>query len=155
MTMTASGVAKLIEECGELTQILGKKLAYWHTDDHPDGQGLISERIMEEMGDVRAALDFVAEQLGLSSVIIDARRRSKLNTFRGWHAEIDNNDLAIDRPLAGGALQAGEPYRRVAGDMICETCHKPYWKHGRELRTLESSEETYLVRLCDGTLGKT
>lgn len=97
MTMTAAGVAKLIEECGELQQILGKKLAYWYTDEHPDGQGSIDKRIQDEMADVSAAMLFVQGQLGLDRTTIARRARAKLNLFGRWHAQLDNNDHAIDR----------------------------------------------------------
>ena len=96
MTMTAAGVAKLIEECGELTQILGKKLAYWHTDAHPDGKGSIAQRIQEEMADVQAAIYFVAVHLDLDHEAIEKRTRDKINLFGTWHAQIDNNDQGID-----------------------------------------------------------
>lgn len=97
MTMTAAGVAKLIEECGELQQILGKKLAYWHTDDHPDGKGSISARIQEEMGDVLAAIRFVALRLDLDFVAIEARDEAKYRLFSTWHRQLENNDQGIDR----------------------------------------------------------
>ena len=100
MTMTASGVAKLIEECGELTQILGKKLAYWHTDEHPDGKP-IHARIQEEMGDVLAAIWFTAQELGLDQRAIQDRAVAKRKLFDTWQAQIDNNDFAIDgNPIA-------------------------------------------------------
>lgn len=106
MTMTASGVAKLIEEVGELQtelgqlqQILGKKLAYWHTDDRPDGNGSIRQRIEDEMGDVRAAIMFVTEQLGLDRQRIHHRVDRKTALFDTWQDQIDNNDLAIDRQV--------------------------------------------------------
>lgn len=98
--MTASGVAKLIEECGELTQILGKKLAYWHTDEHPDGKGSISTRIEEEIADVIAAANFVTDQLDLDRSHIAMRHGFKMGLFQLWESEIDNNDQAIDRVVA-------------------------------------------------------
>jgi hypothetical protein len=97
MPMTADGVAKLIEECGELTQILGKKLAYWHTDEHPDGKGPISTRIMEEMGDVQAAMWFVTGQLGLDETAILRRSDQKFALFMKWQSMDDNNVDGIDR----------------------------------------------------------
>lgn len=97
MTMTASGVAKLIEECGELTQILGKKLAFWHTDEHPDGKGSIKERIEAEMGDVLAAIEFTRQQLGLNADHIERQRLYKHSLFDGWQDQLDNNDMGIDR----------------------------------------------------------
>jgi NTP pyrophosphatase (non-canonical NTP hydrolase) len=97
MTMTASGISKLIEECGELVQVLGKKLAYWFTDAHPDGKPL-KLRIEHEIGDVQAACDFVTKYHGLSGSTIAARRRQKLELFERWQADPTNNRDAIDRP---------------------------------------------------------
>lgn len=106
--MTAAGVAKLIEEVGELqaelgqlVQVLGKKLAYWDADDHWDGSNL-RERLQDEMGDVRAALDFVEERLRLDHEVIQARRRKKAALFDAWQEQIDNNDHGIDAPRATG-----------------------------------------------------
>lgn len=100
MTMTAAGVAKLIEECGELQQILGKKLAYWYTDEHPDGAGPISKRIEQEMGDVLAAIEFCAEMLGLDRLRIELRRAGKRDLFGTWQEQLDNNDMGLDHRTA-------------------------------------------------------
>ncbi len=96
MPMAAKGIAKLIEECGELLQVLGKKLAYYTTDDHPDGAGPLTQRLEKEMADVYAAMDFVRGTLGLNGVAIEARRSDKLATFERWHVADDNNQHAID-----------------------------------------------------------
>ena len=97
MTMSAKGVPKLIEECGELQQILGKRLAYWHTEQHPDGKHMtISERMAEEMGDVMAAIYFVADQFGIG-VDVAHRAEAKRRLFNEWEAMSDNNNEAIDR----------------------------------------------------------
>lgn len=96
MTMAAKGVAKLIEECGELQQALGKKLAWWDTDEpHWDGS-VLSERLIEEMGDVLAAIEFVAETLHLNWKDVLDRKRTKDVMFETWEAAIDNNDHGID-----------------------------------------------------------
>lgn len=87
MTMTANGLAKLLEELGELAQITAKKLAFMDTDEHPDGKGSMRVRMQEEMGDVRAAIDFVTETFGLDSLTISRRANVKLTMFRYWHAE--------------------------------------------------------------------
>lgn len=104
MTMTGNGVAKLVEEIGELQtelgqlqQILGKKLAYWYTDEHPDGNGSISTRIEDEMADVKAAINFVVSELGLDSHRILVRHNEKIKLFQKWHAMDDNNTEGIDR----------------------------------------------------------
>lgn len=92
--MAAKGVGKLIEECGELQQVLGKRIAYWSTDVHPDGSDL-SVRMTEEMGDVLAALWLVADKFGLAAAMHDRADR-KLSLFEQWDAEPDNNVDSID-----------------------------------------------------------
>ncbi len=94
--MAAAGVAKLIEECGELQQVLGKKLAWFHTDEpHWDGTNL-NERIEDEMADVQAAILFVMDQLSLDYDRIGLRLVHKRNLFEKWHATEGNNRMAID-----------------------------------------------------------
>jgi NTP pyrophosphatase (non-canonical NTP hydrolase) len=96
MTMAAKGVAKLIEECGELQQVLGKRLAWWSTDEpHWDGSDL-DQRIAEEMGDVFAAIWFVVDKLGLDADAIKRRHVAKSDLFHEWEADPHNNDHGID-----------------------------------------------------------
>jgi len=64
MVMTFKGLAKLVEEIGELSQVAGKKIAYM-TGDHPDGKGDLNLRIQNEVGDVIAAIRFVFGKLEL------------------------------------------------------------------------------------------
>lgn len=102
--MAAAGVAKLIEECGELQQVLGKKLAWWDTDEpHWDGT-ILRDRLVEEMGDVKAAINFVALQLGLDLEAIDRRRKQKAILFGTWQEQIDNNDHGVDGRRASGGV---------------------------------------------------
>lgn len=96
MTMAAAGVAKLIEEMGELHQVLGKKLAWWDTDEpHWDGSTL-RDRMVDEMADVQAAIYFVIDQLGLDEPRFDARSLAKGQLFKTWQEQLDNNDHGID-----------------------------------------------------------
>lgn len=102
--MCAKGVAKLSEEVGELQielgrlqQTLAKKLAYFHTDEHPDGAGPLSERLENEMGDVCGAIAFVVDRLGLNAERIDQRMAAKKALFMRWDAEPDNNKDGVDR----------------------------------------------------------
>lgn len=97
MPMCAKGLAKLIEECGELTQIAGKKLAYFHTDVHPDGAGSLARRLEDEIGDVIAACTFVEKAFGLSTSRIIDRTVAKRKVFESWDALTDNNQHAVDR----------------------------------------------------------
>lgn len=99
MTMAAAGLAKLIEECGELTQVCGKRLAMWDQDDHWDGTNL-RVRMQEEIADVRAALTFVEGQFKLDRGAIAQRTVAKILAFVEWEADIANNDHGIDAPRA-------------------------------------------------------
>lgn len=92
MTMCAKGVAKLVEECGELQQVLGKRLAYWGTDDHPDGTDL-SVRMTEELGDVLAALRFVSSKFGVLGAV-QRRATAKEELFWTWDRQDGNNEHA-------------------------------------------------------------
>lgn len=81
------GVAKLIEECGELQQVLGKIIAY-PNGDHPDGTD-IKARLIEEIADAMAAATFVITENGLSEQAVMQRTAAKLVRFRTWHREED------------------------------------------------------------------
>ena len=96
MTMAALGYAKLIEELGELAQVCGKRLAYYTTDDHPDGKGSLRERLESEMADVLAAINLVAENEGLDLGRINDLSLAKWTKFLVWDEDPDNNREAID-----------------------------------------------------------
>lgn len=89
MGMAANGLVKLLEELGELSQIAAKKLAYYDTDEHPDGNGSIKKRIEDEMADVLAAIDFSIAAHGLDEGRILDRAEAKLALFKSWAGEID------------------------------------------------------------------
>lgn len=97
MTMPGKGLYKLVEECGELLGVAGKKLAYFHTNEHPDGAGPLLERIEQEAGDVLAAIDFVMDKLGLDYARILERRAEKLRLYRQWDADPTNAPHALER----------------------------------------------------------
>lgn len=84
--MTNKGLTKLIEECGELIQVVAKKIAYMNTDHHPDGTSM-KLRLEDEIGDVLAAIDFSSQKLDLNLNSIYARHRLKYSIFRGWDQE--------------------------------------------------------------------
>lgn len=90
MTMCADGLAKLIEECGEVIQVAAKLLAF-PSGDHPDGAGNLHERLEDELGDLRAAIQFVIETHRLDGrQRVYARQVTKLDMFRRWHADPNN-----------------------------------------------------------------
>ncbi len=96
--MCAAGLAKLIEECGELQQVCGKKLAYFTTNEHPDGGKPLNERLEEEMADVVAAVNLVAKLLDLDQEAITGRVAAKQALFLKWHLKSGNNEHGVDAP---------------------------------------------------------
>lgn len=86
MTMSNNGISKLVEESGELQQVLGKILAYG-LNDHPDGKGNLLERFEEESADVMAAIIFVQGKLGADPAKVHARSLEKLSLYRKWDGD--------------------------------------------------------------------
>lgn len=84
-SMVWPGTSKLLEEQGELIQVLGKLLGSAGALDHWSGD--LKKMLIEEMGDVYAALTFFAEQ-NLSDdeqIAILERAQGKIETFEKWH----------------------------------------------------------------------
>ena len=97
MSMQQNGLAKLIEECGEVLQIAGKMIQYPDLQLpvvherlfklHPDGTNL-RVHLEEELGDLYAALNFVMKKLQLNEVIVRVRSEEKLALFKQWDKEV-------------------------------------------------------------------
>lgn len=87
--MTWQGIFKLVEETGELNQILGKLGEYpdgQHPDQLPDGGPTLRARVVTKIGDVYAALDHFVEK-NMNSVeisFVEAQRLMKVKKFRWW-----------------------------------------------------------------------
>lgn len=75
------GLFKLIEEMGELSQVLGK-LGPFPYGNHPDGGPVLQQRLEEELADVQAAIIYFREQNKLSH--LPERCDAKLDKFRQW-----------------------------------------------------------------------
>lgn len=86
MAMHNKGLTKLMEECGELIQILAKKSAYMETDNHPDGS-LMKRRMEDEIADVVAAITFVVEQFDLDVPYMSERSTDKIELYEKWAKE--------------------------------------------------------------------
>lgn len=83
------GTSKLLEEMGELQQVLGKLIAVHGGTEHWDGKGDLRDRLVEEIGDVYAALDFF-QSSNLTKKEQDdvcAREIKKRKLFQQWHAD--------------------------------------------------------------------
>lgn len=85
-SQTWGGLSKLIEECGEVQQVAGKIIGAEGITHHWDGSNL-RERLTSEMGDLMAAIRFVAEQNDLDWAAIEDREKEKLRLFHKWHWE--------------------------------------------------------------------
>lgn len=80
------GLAKLTEECGELLQVAGKLMAF-PDGAHPDGAGDLVERLLSELADVGAVVEYVVKANHLDHDRFFARMRKKVARFVEWHAK--------------------------------------------------------------------
>lgn len=91
MAMSNRGMNKLMEECGELIQVLAKKSAY-PEGAHPSrliGNSM-DAKIEDEIGDVLAAISFVTKKLKLSDHDIQSRANAKYNVFLDWDRDTED-----------------------------------------------------------------
>lgn len=81
------GTSKLIEEMGELQQVLGKLIATAGDTNHWSGD--LRARMIEELADVGAALRFFAVENFTREELIQMLERSekKKELFQKWHSE--------------------------------------------------------------------
>ena len=80
------GFGKLAEECAELIHVIGKFIATGGATQHFDGSNL-NDRLVDELGDVLAAAEFVIRANDLNCDAINVRRDVKLCRFLEWHLE--------------------------------------------------------------------
>lgn len=83
MSMSHNGLAKLIEECGELIQVAGKLIAY-PEGMHPDNNGNLRLRLADEIADVTAACAFVCDKFKPDKEELAFRRNRKYETYKNW-----------------------------------------------------------------------
>lgn len=97
------GVSKLIEEAGELLQVLGKLMATGGELDHWDGTNLRT-RIEDELADVYAAIKFVIDHSEIDEEYVLARADKKVRLFNKWHEEQKERGGAVRVPDASAEL---------------------------------------------------
>lgn len=92
------GTSKLIEEMGELNQVLGKLIATAGDTEHWSGD--LRPKLIEECADVIAALQFFTVQNLTREELLQILDRSekKKTLFRKWHAEQPPNK-SPDQPV--------------------------------------------------------
>lgn len=81
------GIIKVKEECGELIQVLAKVAAIGMIDRYWDGTKL-NIKLIEEIGDVEATLEYLKAHNGLDREAIKARKKAKLKKFARWHKNV-------------------------------------------------------------------
>lgn len=82
-----SGMSKLLEEMGELQQLLGKLIQTGGSTKHWDGD--LREKLIEELGDTAAAIGFFVDKnfTLLEQGKIETRAAQKRELFEHWHAD--------------------------------------------------------------------
>jgi NTP pyrophosphatase (non-canonical NTP hydrolase) len=83
--VTAS-LAGLVRATGELSQVAAKKLAYFDTDEHPDGAGSLALRLTQGTNGCLVSVSDVSSRLLLDTLAMRARQERKLALFRKGHA---------------------------------------------------------------------
>lgn len=89
------GLSKLVEECGEVVQVIGKLMGSRGNDLHWNVPSL-KAALEDEVADLLAACDYVMEKCWLNIEHITTRRQRKLETYRTWHKE-DPEDVSRTR----------------------------------------------------------
>lgn len=83
------GLSKIVEESGEVLQIIGKLINSLGNPQHFDGSNL-RKKLINELADLDAALEFFIAY-GLSqneTELLNNRMEEKFNKFKSWHEEI-------------------------------------------------------------------
>lgn len=93
------GFSKLVEEAGEVMQVVGKLVATGGSPCHWDGTENLWTKLTEELADLSAAIDFVVIRNGLDVESFLKRTKAKLELFEEWHhnQRVKNGD-DVNRP---------------------------------------------------------
>lgn len=96
----AERLALLMEECGEVVQVIGKILRHGYESYHPaDPNGPTNRELLEnELGDLWFAMDFVADNDLRPSEIARAHneKRGKVGRYLHHQAATDSVGVVLD-----------------------------------------------------------
>lgn len=83
------GMAKLVEECGEVIQVAGKLMMTHGSPAHWTGN--LRELLLDEVADVEAAIVFLSRHNMTDTERRDMCRRvtAKVAKFEQWHEDFD------------------------------------------------------------------
>ena len=87
MPMPNNGLTKLTEEAAELISAAAR-LSTWPNEKRPGDDADLKEELINEMGDVLAAIGFVSTKLNIDLNKVLARRNAKLGLYHRWDREI-------------------------------------------------------------------
>ena len=84
-----SGLAKLMEECGEVVQVCGKIIGTAGTMQFRDGQIVSRQRLVDEIADLEAIIGFVVEHnfTAAEQRACAHRQIEKVALFERWRKE--------------------------------------------------------------------
>lgn len=78
------GLGKLVEEMGELNQVLGKLIGC-HGENKHWNMGDMNAKLVEEIGDTLGAIKFFVHKNEIDNQKIQDRKILKFNKFCDWH----------------------------------------------------------------------
>lgn len=110
------GVSKLVEEIGELGQVLGKLMGSRGKIEHWSGN--LWDMMHDEIGDVLGAILFVVKRCKLDEARIEARAEHKCRTFEGWHA----GDPEMSAGTCDGCATYSTKLREDGANLLCGSC---------------------------------
>ena len=82
-----AGLAKVSEEMGEVTKVIGKIIGLGYMGQYWDGTNLQSE-LEDEIADVEATLEYLKKHNKLDRKKISKRKKFKLKKFARWHKNV-------------------------------------------------------------------
>lgn len=83
---TWNGLTKVVEEAGEVVQVGAKIMGNNGERIHFDGSDL-NARMVEELGDLKAAIQFFIENNDFDPAEIEARADKKMALFNQWNSD--------------------------------------------------------------------
>jgi hypothetical protein len=118
------GTSKLLEEMGELQQVLGKLIAVAGSTEHWDGD--LRPRLIEEIGDVAGAIAFFVEKnlTETEECAVGDRAEQKMALFQKWHEGQDQDVRCSRRSPMGNRCGKSSGHSGV--------CHSDDGKHVEE-----------------------
>lgn len=95
------GVAKLLEEVGEFSQVAGKLIATDGDPNHWDGDGNLIDRLVDEVADMKAAIAWIEAKCGVVALSFDYINERVKSKLANYHRFADDERGAARVPSIG------------------------------------------------------